>query len=317
MLFFFHLPFFYFNAYFLIPRLLRDRPGLYLASILLLVIGMVLALRFFIAAAITVFALEVAEINPPFWPAIILPTFLFWAISTTYRLLIDYFAQERQRKEIENARLHSELSFLRSQISPHFIFNVLNSIVALARKKSDKVESVTLQLSELMRYMLYDSDEDQVPLPHELAYLQSYVDLQKLRFGQTVDVRFEVGEVDTQLSIEPMLLIPFVENAFKHGVGLIHHPSVEIWLATTAGHIHFRVKNKVAPRGGSQDRNSGIGLANVQRRLALLYPKAHQLKAGQVGDYYEVELELHANTHWPRPLTINSNPTPENELYSR
>ncbi|MCU0448968.1 MAG: histidine kinase [Bernardetiaceae bacterium] len=147
---FFHIPFFYLNAYWLIPLLLRERRGLYFLLVVLISAGNVLLLSQLVPMLAEWLALDLPRMyKSTLAPAIILPTFTFWAAGTSYRLLTDYFAQERQRKEAENARLQSELSFLRSQISPHFIFNVLNSIVSLARKKSDQVETVTLQGSGL------------------------------------------------------------------------------------------------------------------------------------------------------------------------
>lgn len=316
-LLFFHIPFFYLNAYWLIPLLLRERRGLYFLLVVLISASNILLLSQLVPMLAEWLALELPRMyKSTLAPAIILPTFTFWAAGTSYRLLTDYFAQERQRKEAETARLQSELSFLRSQISPHFIFNVLNSIVSLARKKSDQVETVTLQLSELMRYMLYEADEDRVSLAQEVAYLQSYVDLQRLRFGQTVAIRFDLGLVDEHLEIEPMLLIPFVENAFKHGVGLVPEPVVEVRLATEAGRLHFSVRNKVAPAGGSKDHASGIGLANVRRRLSLLYPEAHRLQVAPGPPYFDVQLELNSRARVPlRPTHLN--PTLPHELPSR
>ncbi len=314
---FFHIPFFYLNAYLLIPRFLRERPAVYFLLVTLVGLSNIFFQRLLVPMLAEWLALDLPRMyKSTLAPAIILPTFTFWAAGTSYRLLTDYFAQERQRKEVENARLQSELSFLRSQISPHFIFNVLNSIVSLARKKSDQVETVTLQLSELMRYMLYEADEDRVSLAQEVAYLQSYIDLQKVRFGQTVAVRFDLGPIDEHLEIEPMLLIPFVENAFKHGVGLVPEPVVEVRLATEAGRLRFGVRNKVPPAGGSKDHASGIGLANVRRRLSLLYPQAHRLDVGQAQQYYEVHLELNSQA---RVLSYpsHSSPTLPHELPSR
>jgi two-component system, LytTR family, sensor kinase len=316
-LLFFQIPSFYLNAYYFIPRFLREHRGQYFLLIILFTLGNVLLQKQLVPVLAEWLGLDVPKIYRATWaPMLLLPTFTFWAASTSYRLLTDYFAQERTRKEAETARLQSELSFLRSQISPHFIFNVLNSIVSLARKKSDKVETVTLQLSELMRYMLYDADEDRVSLAQEVSYLQSYIDLQRLRFGQTVAIRFELGPIDEHLEIEPMLLIPFVENAFKHGVGLVPEPVVEVRLATEAGRLHFSVRNKVAPAGSSKDHASGIGLANVRRRLSLLYPEAHRLQVAPGPPYFDVQLELNSRARVAlRPTHLH--PTLPHELPSR
>jgi LytS/YehU family sensor histidine kinase len=182
---------------------------------------------------------------------------------------------------------------LRSQISPHFIFNVLNGIVYLIRSKSEQAERVTIQLSELMSYMLYESDGEQVTLEKELKYLENYIQLQRLRFEDDVQIDFEVnGQISTQM-IEPMLLIPFVENAFKHGVGMIESPLIDIKVICDEKSLVYRVKNKIAPETPEhKDRSSGIGLKNVRRRLELLYPDTHEFSVQQMEGWFEIALKL-------------------------
>ena len=190
--------------------------------------------------------------------------------------------------------MKAELSFLRSQISPHFIFNILNSIVYLIRTKaSEQAEDVTMRLSSLMRYMLSDSDQTMVPLTNELAYLENYIDLQKMRFDGNVDFDFQVkGNADGHM-IEPMLLIPFVENAVKHGVGLVDKPFIQVILETTEHGLHFLVKNKKGKEEQVfKDPSSGIGLKNVRRRLELLYPKKHALTIQEDDVNFSVDLQL-------------------------
>jgi two-component system, LytTR family, sensor kinase len=189
--------------------------------------------------------------------------------------------------------LKSELSFLRSQISPHFIFNVLNSIISLSRRKPERVEPVVVKLSELMRYMLYESDDAKVIIEREVEYLRAYIDLQQLRFGDDVDIKFTSKILDQSQTIEPMLLIPFVENAFKHGVGMIQNPTIEINLQTENKRLVFEVKNKVNRQSKEvKDSASGIGLNNVKRRLELLYPENHQLMIKDEGDFYVIHLDI-------------------------
>ncbi len=299
-IFLLQLPFFYLNAYFLIPRFLYRNGGI-LYFFLALGAGIVIsALHYFLRVTF--------DLHPPNfpirWHLIDMPVLLMWAISTSYRLLMDNLRKEQERKEQETERLKSELSFLRSQISPHFMFNVLNSIAALARKKSDKVEPVVIQLSELMRYMLYASDESLVPLNKEISYLQNYVDLQRLRFGSTVSIHFSAENTDSSLLIEPMLLIPFVENAFKHGTGLIAEPSIEIYASSQGESFRFQVRNKADRQSTEEkDRNSGIGLANIERRLKLLYPDSYQLQINQTRDWYEVDLTIQLKKGANKPIT--------------
>jgi two-component system, LytTR family, sensor kinase len=215
------------------------------------------------------------------------------AISTVYGLLNYVVSQEKQQQEKQKERLQSELSFLRSQISPHFIFNILNSIVYLIRTKSVAAEPVTLKLSELMRYMLYESENAQIPLEKEVSYLKNYIELQKVRFEEDVEILLNTEGAATTQQIEPMLLIPFVENAFKHGVGMVLNPIIAIDLKTTENNLLFSVKNKIAPETAlEKDSGSGIGLKNVQRRLELLYPKTHDLSIKNENGWFEVTLNL-------------------------
>jgi LytS/YehU family sensor histidine kinase len=219
--------------------------------------------------------------------------FLAAALGIGYALVRHTLGEEKSRQEAQQERLKSELAFLRSQISPHFIFNVLNSIVYLIRSKSDQAESVTLQLSSLMRYMLYESGDAQVSLEKEVGYLKNYVELQKVRFEEDVDIRLNIeGTVGAQ-TIEPMLLIPFVENAFKHGVGLIKDPLIDILLTIKPNSMHFKVQNKITKDSTEyKDQNSGIGLQNIRRRLELLYPGQHQLQIAESGNFFHVNLTL-------------------------
>ena len=201
--------------------------------------------------------------------------------------------EKELQKESENETLKSELSFLRSQISPHFMFNVLNSVVSLSRRKPEMVEPVVIKLSELMRYMLYETNDSSVPLEKEALYLESYIDLQKIRFGNDISINFEQNITNKSNQIEPMLLIPFVENAFKHGVGLIENPTIDIHLKSDNSGIFFTVSNKVnsASKLEKKDDSSGIGLSNVKRRLELLHPN-HHLKINETNEVFTVELHI-------------------------
>lgn len=219
------------------------------------------------------------------------------AVSTGYGLLGYVADQEKKQEEQRNEQLQSELLFLRSQISPHFIFNVLNSIVYLIRSKSELAEPVTHKLSELMRYILYESDKSLVALEKEIAYLESYIALQKIRFEEDVDIQFKIDGAPTGQIIEPMILIPFVENAFKHGVGMVLNPIIDIDLKILDNHLFFSVKNKIGTETKSdKDGTSGIGLRNLKRRLELLYPNAHALEISQKDGFYFIELNLTLNT---------------------
>ncbi|MCW3467259.1 sensor histidine kinase [Chitinophaga nivalis] len=212
--------------------------------------------------------------------------------STAYQMIRDKISAERNSNVRENENLKTELSLLRSQVSPHFMFNVLNNMVSLARKKSDLLEPSLIKLSSLMRYMLYETDGDKVPLEKETEYLQSYIDLQQQRFGKNVAIQVSMLLPEQYYEIEPMLLIPFVENAFKHGTGLITDAQITIHLYTTKNQLFFSVRNKFNNNGEIKDKTSGIGLTNVKRRLNLLYGDDHVLQINRKAPWFAVSLTL-------------------------
>jgi two-component system, LytTR family, sensor kinase len=209
--------------------------------------------------------------------------------ATSYRFIVDVMQAERLQKE----SLTMELSFLRSQVSPHFMFNALNSMVSLARKKSDLLEPALLKMSNLMHYMLYDSDEEKVSLHKEVEYIRSYIDLQTMRFGDSVKILFMVQPGNYSHIIEPMLLIPLIENAFKHGVNVADEPEINIELAVAEKEVSLTVSNKTIPYTAQvADKTKGIGLTNLERRLKILYPGKHQLAAQKEGNWYHASLKI-------------------------
>ena len=204
------------------------------------------------------------------------------------------YLAEKKQKENEALQWAMEVKFLRSQVSPHFLFNILTNLVSLARKKSDNLETSLLMLSGLMRYMLYDANK-RISMQQEVEYLESYIALQQLRFGRDVKIIFntELSPEATSNHIEPMLLIPFVENAFKHGTGYANQPFIEIELKVEDGFLVFQVRNKYDRETDvSKDESSGIGLNNVRSRLALLYPHRHDLKIQTDNNLFNVNLTM-------------------------
>ncbi|GAC1705381.1 MAG: hypothetical protein NVS9B7_10510 [Flavisolibacter sp.] len=144
-----------------------------------------------------------------------------------------------------------------------------------------------------MQYMLYETDEEKVPLKNEANYLQNYIDLQQQRFGSKVKMKVGIDIPDHQFSIEPMLLIPFVENAFKHGVGFIKDPQIDIKLYMKNNLLYFNVRNKYnGLTGETKDKTSGIGLQNVTRRLSLLYPEKHSLLINKDPEFFNISLQI-------------------------
>lgn len=280
--------FFYANIYVFIPKILTRR-GWW--SYLLVVLASLLV-YLGINYSYRLYFMSDGYFRPPFIVGI--PNFfMLFGLSLSLRLIQDRARYEALIQEREHEKLKSELSFLRSQVSPHFMFNILNSLASLARKKSDQVESAIIQLSQLMRYSLYHTDK-KVTLAQEADYLNNYIHLQKLRFGAMVNMHFHVDISRREQTIEPMLLVPFVENAFKHGVGLIQDPVIIVLLESTETRLSFTVRNKFNPAyNETKDSSSGIGLPNVRRRLDLLYRDQYTLNTYVADEnWFVVELKL-------------------------
>jgi len=226
----------------------------------------------------------------------IIPFLFTTMVSGTYKIFLDRIKADAAAGEKQKENLKSELSFLRSQISPHFLFNVLNNIVAMVRMKNSELEPTVIKLSSLLQYMLYETDEEKVLLKNEVEYLRSYIDLQQMRFSSklNMDTRFDVKE--EWLAIEPMLLIPFIENAFKHGNGMLKDPEIHISLKIENKLLEFQVRNKYAETEGTKDKTSGIGLQNVKRRLALLYEDRHLLRIEKSDGWFNVFLQINLDS---------------------
>jgi len=283
---------FYTNAYLFIPRLVYKRKyGRYFLILLASMAIMLLLDRFF-------FNLFVEGATYKLWTFFVfnLPFFVFIVIaSTAFRVIRDRVEENQRNKERETENLKTELSFLRSQVSPHFMFNIMNNMVSLARKKSELLEPSLIKLSALLRYMLYETDE-KVPLQKEIEYLESYIDLQRLRFGNKLTINACMEKMDDNYQIEPMLLIPFVENAFKHGTGLVENPEIDVELKAEKNILSFTVRNKFDESSPEiKDKSSGIGLVNVQRRLALLYKNKHRLLITKQNGWFVSSLQIALN----------------------
>ncbi|MBV9963494.1 MAG: histidine kinase [Parafilimonas sp.] len=280
---------FYLNAYVFLPFLLgRKKVVRFVFLQVLAILTVYFIHRIYFGMYITHQSFKTAN----FIVYNISPYLFIIASSTAYFVLLErqYNLKLSQERETEN--LKSELLFLRSQVSPHFMFNVLNNMVALARKKSDLLEPSLIKLSSLMRYMLYETDEQKVPLEREVEYIQSYNDLQQQRFGKNVKVCASFN-ISHGCEIEPMLLIPFVENAFKHGTGIIDDAQIKIELKENNGLLQFLVSNKYNDAAnGSKDKDSGIGLNNVKRRLNLLYGQNHALLINKNDGWFTVSLQI-------------------------
>lgn len=282
---------FYVNAFYLFPVIFKQKKLLiYLIS----VIAAVVIIAYLAKYIDTEIFPGKRKWGKPIYLNLISYVFIL-GISCSYRIIIDHLKLQEINKEKETENLKTELSFLRSQISPHFMFNVLNNLVSLARKKSDQMEPALLQLSALLRYMLYEGNHGKISLTQEINYLKGYIELQKLRFGDDVEIAFNVVGNSDDFELEPMLLIPFVENAFKHGMGTLELPKITINMEVNEKTMVFEVENDISPIGESKDESSGIGLNNTKRRLTLLYKDKYQLEVKESDQKFKVQLKLQAH----------------------
>ncbi len=209
-------------------------------------------------------------------------------ISVTQRWL----SSEQNKKETENEKLNTELSFLKSQINPHFFFNTLNNIYSLAIVKSEQTAPAVMKLSSIMRYILSETEKDFVPLSNEIDFTKNYIELQQMRLTDKVTVVFNTIGISEDLQIAPLLFIPFVENAFKYGVSTKEPTTINIQIHATNNQIAFHATNTVATNISTHLDSTGIGINNAKRRLALLYPGMHELNISNKDNTYLVSLHI-------------------------
>jgi len=286
----YHIGLFYLNALILYPRLMtRRRWPLYFLSVAVL-----LAISYYGKLYIIYFLRPELVITSFIHRLLFFPPVPFFVASIIFRVVTDRTHRDRMEKEQKAQRLSAELKFLRQQISPHFLFNMMTNMVSLARQNSPLLEPSLIKLSDLLRYSLYESGEEKILLVKEVQLIKSFIDLQQLRFGEDVDIRLNITEPDREALIEPMLLIPFVENAFKHGIGMVRHAFIYVELRVEQGTLYFKVSNNYSKGDFVKDKSPGIGLANTRSRLELLYPGRHRLTITDKDEIYTVELNIDA-----------------------
>lgn len=223
----------------------------------------------------------------------VIPHFLLVSTGAAIKLLLDYAKAQKRLSEVYKEKAAAELDFLRSQINPHFLFNSLNAIYFLIDKQNTEARQTLLQFSDLLRYQLYDCSEPTIGIEKEVAYLQDYIRLQQLRKDQQYEVTLNVGQEVNGFQIPPLLLIPFVENAFKH---ISHHAHaknyVQVSMNRSNGLFRFAVENSRDAQQPTTEPQGGIGLHNVQRRLELLYPGKYELQIDRNDSTFKVALNL-------------------------
>ncbi|MDW7693010.1 sensor histidine kinase [Flammeovirgaceae bacterium SG7u.111] len=214
----------------------------------------------------------------------------FLVLPVPIFILLWIYEQWKWLKTLKTDKANAELALLKTQINPHFFFNTLNNLYSLTVKQSEKAPEVILKLSEMMRYTIYEGQKEFVPLKEEVAYLNNYIELHKIRYHKSVDIRFE-HEIANDASVTPLLFIILLENAFKHGVeSLSDNAYIHMQLSSLEDGIYFSIENNFDEKEVGEE--AGIGLENLKKRLKLVYPKTHTLSISQSDNRYKVALKI-------------------------
>lgn len=216
---------------------------------------------------------------------------LIAGFSLGLRMSVKYNENEKKRKELEKEKLSSELALLKNQVSPHFFFNTLNNIYSLIEINTKEAQNAVLHLSKLMRYLLYESEKGDTKLSSEIAFMKNYIDLMKLRISDKVKLSYTFPEEYKDFPFPPLIYIPFVENAFKHGVSYREKSFIEINFTISGNELIFLCRNSVAAKK-EENTESGIGLENARKRLRLIFPETHLLEISQNNQVFEVSLKI-------------------------
>lgn len=290
---------FYLNYLFLAPYFIRIKKlGLYaIVSIIILILSSVIFILLFVPLPYLLLIEQIGEENmtPPLRHLPYAVPILFLSTSYLFGGLLRFIKSQYERDRDAQIKVldhkETELAFLRAQLNPHFLFNSLNSIYSLVRTKSNDAPEAIICLSELMRYMLYEAKGAVVPLHKEIDYLRNYINLQKLRCRRDSQIKLRVKGESVSKQIHPILLIPFVENAFMYGADSDGKTQVNIEISIFEISFFFYIKNKIGSYRKDKS-HSGIGHENIRKRLNLLYPNDHHLEIRFDENYYEVFLEI-------------------------
>lgn len=272
---------FYFVAYYLVPRLLWQgkKTVFWLACVLVFLLVMVLRLQwenlYWSLHLQEHFRMPLSKISKNLFR-----DYAVIGLGVCLKVIRDWDQKDRLATRLGAEKRDAELQFLRAQIHPHFLFNTLNNLYGLALKQSPHTPDSILKLSGLLDFILYECNADKIPLRKEVELIRHYIELERLRFGTRLSLQFESGLPENDLFLAPLLLLPFVENAFKHGAANAADDTVfvKIDLYATGNTLFFQVENSKQPGPARRNEHHGIGLKNVEKRLELLYPGRYTLK---------------------------------------
>jgi len=291
----------YFNLYYLLPKFLEK--GRYTTYIVLLLSTIFIASVFIVSGyyfSAFVYHMPLKTLFGQdcffsFFANALPSTFASSMLAMSIKLTKNWIESKRHQQLLEKEKLETELKFLRNQFNPHFVFNTINSIFFLIHKNPDAASASLAKFSELLRYQLYECNDFQIPLAKELAYLNNYIELEKLRQSNYVHIVSDISEQNaTLLTIAPFIITPFVENAFKH---VSRNADKSDWIKISLNienqHIRFEISNsRTLAKSTDVLSHGGIGLQNVKRRLELVYPGCYDLSIRETDSVFEVKLQI-------------------------
>lgn len=222
-------------------------------------------------------------------------TLLQGGMALGFKTILAYFDEKRKRKELETSNLKNELNVIRSQINPHFLFNTLNNIDSLINKDPGKASELLIKLSDEMRYMLYDANIEKIDIDSELKFLNNYISLQKIRINHKNPINVQVDIDNHEEKIPPMLFLPLVENAFKHGALLKTDDTIDLTIRLKEHILDFSITNPYDQNTTFVNSHNGLGLDLVKRRLGLVFPNKHRFEIKKNGSYFTVEFSINLN----------------------
>ncbi len=296
--------FYYINSRILVPRFLAEKKTLLYTAIVLIYFLIYLSGMYLIMIyspettdfAKTAFANKIAYKGPYFFSSGPMTLFLLaFVVSTGGIVIRQWFSAEEVKEEITKQRLETELNLLKTQVNPHFLFNTLNSIYSLAIANNQKTADSVMKLSRIMRYTLEECQANDVELQQEIDFINSYIDLQKIRLTNNNSICFQTSGDIRIARIAPFIFIPFIENAFKYGISTHRSSSIKTCISAEKNILTFTCVNDFQPNNGSKFDSTGMGISNTRRRLELLYPKKHDLNIQSNDKQFTVSLTINLN----------------------
>jgi sensor histidine kinase YesM len=284
----------YFNYFILLPRFLKHQNGFRYFVEIIAIICLVVPFQLYVKHEIYESVINSRRYDFFFRTSFIiqhtLNVVLVMGFVAMLRFANEWFDLQARRQEIENDKLATELRFLKEQINPHFLFNTLNNLYYLAHSQSPKTPNIIAKLSQIMRYMIYESNQEKVPVEKEIEYIENYIELEKMRLEDDFVINFDIRGDFQHLRIAPFIFITFLENAFKHGVTSGESGKIILNLRFEGNDCFYEVTNTIAT--SNDNTQQGIGLHNVQRRLNLIYPDKHVLSVEEKGNIFRAKLSL-------------------------